>query len=110
MAYSNKPQPVLVTTSAEQVLSTLPTNPQTGAAAASKGCRLMGIYPAQTMTGTITLYDEATTGATGQKFSFAIGLTMAGITFGPDGVCFLNGLGVKHSVGESCTYVIAPLY
>lgn len=82
----------------------------TQGASRRRGARLLGIYPKQAMTGTITLYDEVTAAASSQKMQFAIGLPQQGLNFMPKGIVFINGIGVKHSAAEACHYVWEPLY
>lgn len=75
-----------------------------------RGARLLGIYPKQTMTGTITLYNENSAATSGSTMVFAAGLTQNGINFGPKGIVFNIGIGVKHGAAEACHYVWEPLY
>jgi hypothetical protein len=110
MSNSTKPQATRVVDATEIVISAPPTGAQIGATIAGKAARLLGIYPSQTMTGTITIYDEATATTTGTKLVFAAGLLMSGITFPVDGVVFNLGIGVKHSAAEACQYVWAPVH
>lgn len=69
-------------------------------------CKLYGIYPELTTTGTITVGDHATTAATNIKHVCAIGLLQAGKTFGPDGVLFETGLVIDLSVATDLALIV----
>jgi hypothetical protein len=69
-------------------------------------CKLYGIYPELTTTGTITVGDHPTTAATNIKHVCAIGLDQRGKTFGPDGVLFQMGLVIDLSVGTDQALVV----
>lgn len=65
----------------------------------ARRCKLYGIYPELTTTGTITIADHATVTGTNDVHVCAIGLTQAGKTFGPDGIVMEAGIIIKQSVG-----------
>lgn len=73
----------------------------------NKRCRLYGIYPELTTTGTITVRNQATAaGGSGNiKHVTAIGLLQAGKTFGP-GAVFENGLTVQLSVSTDLSAIV----
>jgi hypothetical protein len=69
-------------------------------------CRLWGLRPNLTTTGTITLRKGAAGGSDVFSLS-AIGLTQAGKDF--DGVVIPNGLTIQQSVGtDLCTVIYEP--
>lgn len=71
-------------------------------------CKVLGVYPELTTTGTITLRNQATAaGGSGTiKHVCAIGLLQAGKTLGPDGVLFDAGLTVQLSVGTDLSLIV----
>ena len=69
-------------------------------------CKLYGIYPELTTTGTITIADHATVTGTNDIHVCAIGLLQAGKTFGPDGIIMNAGITLKQSVGTDRHLVV----
>jgi hypothetical protein len=69
----------------------------------ARRCRVFGINPELTTTGTITLRDSATAGGANVIHVCAIGLTQVGKSL--EGAVFYNGLTVQLSVGTDLTGV-----
>lgn len=69
-------------------------------------CKLYGIYPELTTTGTITVGDHATTAATNIKHVCAIGLLQSGKDFGPDGILMQAGIVVDLSVATDLALIV----
>jgi hypothetical protein len=72
----------------------------------SSRCRVFGVYPELTTTGTITLRNTATAVGATAKHICAIGLLQAGKTFGPHGAVFESGLTVQLSVGTDLSLIV----
>lgn len=69
-------------------------------------CRLKGVYPELTTTGTISIYDDAAASTGTLKHVCAIGLTQAGKTFGPDGIVMQKGIVVDQSAGTDISLIV----
>lgn len=71
-------------------------------------CRLVGIYPEATTTGTISVRDAAAIGGgSTARHTCAIGLPQSGAGIGGNnGVLFANGLTIQLSAGTDAVNVV----